>query len=410
MKPPVQEERSIGKEAQCTNEPQPSPIYSRHIRVSRRRAPAADRPLAPGVARRRVRGAAARLARRGGVRRRQMGARRGAGRIACAPDSRGCSATRQPTSRSGRTRTSWSRAGCRRCRSVERQRIVTTDGEFHTIRRQMDRFADEGIEVRKVAAHPVDTLAERLASEVDDRTLAVLVSSVLFETPAIVPGLDREWRRRARRMAPNCSSTPITISTSCRSMSHRWDCKARSSRAAATSTASLARATASFACRMGALCGPSSPGGSPSSSRSNPQATNESRSEEALRRSPAPPTIRRRTIARPPSSTFHQQQGLTPDELRPDQPASGRAADLGVRAARCLQRRSRTSSRCHRSGAAGSSRSARRRRASWLARLRERGVFVDARGDVLRIGPAPYLRDDQLTDAVAALGESVRAR
>src|SRR6187549_1850633 len=73
----------------------------------------------------------------------------------------------------------------------QRQRLVTTDGEFHTIRRQMDRFADEGIEVKKVAAHPVDTLAERLASDVDSHTLAVLVSSVLFETSAIVPGLDR---------------------------------------------------------------------------------------------------------------------------------------------------------------------------------------------------------------------------
>ena len=68
---------------------------------------------------------------------------------------------------------------------------MTTDGEFHTIRRQMDRFADEGIDVKKVAAHPVDTLADRLAREVNDRTLAVLVSSVLFETAAIVPGLDR---------------------------------------------------------------------------------------------------------------------------------------------------------------------------------------------------------------------------
>ena len=48
-------------------------------------------------------------------------------------------------------------------------------------------------------------------------------------------------------------------------------------------------------------------------------------------------------------------------------------------------------------------------RARELARrLRERGVLVDARGDVLRMGPAPYLRDDQLTDAVAALGEVIR--
>jgi kynureninase len=39
--------------------------------------------------------------------------------------------------------------------------------------------------------------------------------------------------------------------------------------------------------------------------------------------------------------------------------------------------------------------------------LRERGVFVDARGSILRLGPAPYLRDDQLEDAAAALGEVV---
>jgi kynureninase len=36
--------------------------------------------------------------------------------------------------------------------------------------------------------------------------------------------------------------------------------------------------------------------------------------------------------------------------------------------------------------------------------LRERGVWSDARGDVLRLGPAPYLRDDQLQDAVRVLG------
>ena len=40
-------------------------------------------------------------------------------------------------------------------------------------------------------------------------------------------------------------------------------------------------------------------------------------------------------------------------------------------------------------------------------RLRERGVYVDARGDLLRVGPAPYLRDDQLADAIAALGEAL---
>jgi kynureninase len=71
----------------------------------------------------------------------------------------------------------------------DRPRIVTTDGEFHTVRRQVDRLAEEGIEVVKVAAEPLETLSERLASQVDDRTSCVLVSSVLFGTGLIVPGL-----------------------------------------------------------------------------------------------------------------------------------------------------------------------------------------------------------------------------
>ncbi len=71
----------------------------------------------------------------------------------------------------------------------DRPRIVTTDGEFHTIRRQLDRLAEEGVEVVKVAASPVATLAERVAAAVDDRTAAAMVSSVLFESGLVVPGL-----------------------------------------------------------------------------------------------------------------------------------------------------------------------------------------------------------------------------
>src|SRR5207342_881192 len=64
-----------------------------------------------------------------------------------------------------------------------RPRLITTDGEFHTLRRQLDRLHETGIaEVVKLAAEPADTLAERLAAAVDDRVAAVLVSSVLFES------------------------------------------------------------------------------------------------------------------------------------------------------------------------------------------------------------------------------------
>jgi len=71
----------------------------------------------------------------------------------------------------------------------KRAKLITTDGEFHTIRRQLDRLAEEGVEVVKVAAEPAATLAERLAQKVDDRTAAVLVSAVLYTNAHIVPNL-----------------------------------------------------------------------------------------------------------------------------------------------------------------------------------------------------------------------------
>lgn len=70
-----------------------------------------------------------------------------------------------------------------------RPHLVTTTGEFHSMERQLRRLGEEGIEVTWVDAAPADTLAERVAAEVRDTTAAVLVSSVLFETSTIVPAL-----------------------------------------------------------------------------------------------------------------------------------------------------------------------------------------------------------------------------
>ena len=78
----------------------------------------------------------------------------------------------------------------------ERPRLVTTDGEFHTIRRQLDRLEAEGIEIVRVATGPGDgtsgagTVADGIVDVVDDRTSAVLVSSVLFRDARVVEGLD----------------------------------------------------------------------------------------------------------------------------------------------------------------------------------------------------------------------------
>ena len=90
---------------------------------------------------------------------------------------------------------------------------MTTDGEFHTLRRQTRRLAEAGLDVEIVSAEPADTLAERLAAAASDlRTRAVLVSSVLFESARIVPHLGALAERLRRRIAPSCSSTSTTRS------------------------------------------------------------------------------------------------------------------------------------------------------------------------------------------------------
>jgi kynureninase len=45
--------------------------------------------------------------------------------------------------------------------------------------------------------------------------------------------------------------------------------------------------------------------------------------------------------------------------------------------------------------------------AALQAALARAGVLTDSRGDVLRLGPAPYLADAQLDTAVAALAEAL---
>ena len=72
---------------------------------------------------------------------------------------------------------------------AKRRRIVTTDGEFHSLRRQLDRMAEEGLELVKVPSSPASQVAERLCAAVDDRTAAVIVSAVFYQTGHLVPDL-----------------------------------------------------------------------------------------------------------------------------------------------------------------------------------------------------------------------------
>ncbi len=73
---------------------------------------------------------------------------------------------------------------------AERPRIITTDGEFHSMRRQLTRLAEEGIEVVRVPVDPIDTLAERISAQVNSGAAAVMMSAVMFKDAGIVRDLE----------------------------------------------------------------------------------------------------------------------------------------------------------------------------------------------------------------------------
>ena len=73
----------------------------------------------------------------------------------------------------------------------DRPRLVTTDLEFHALRRQLDRLGEVGLEVVKVAALPSESVGERIGAAVDDRTAAAFVSAVFYKNAHVAGGLDR---------------------------------------------------------------------------------------------------------------------------------------------------------------------------------------------------------------------------
>jgi kynureninase len=281
-------------------------------------------------------------------------------------------------------------------------RIVTTDGEFHSLRRQLDRLGEERLEIVKVPARPVDTLTHRLVASLDPHTACVMVSSVLFETAEIVPGLDllAEACRRDGipllldayhhlnvvpfdihpgfedvfvtgggykycqlgegncflRVPPDCRMRPVLTGwfaefDSLEDASHGAVVYGRGARAFGGATYDVTshyRAAGVFEFFQ-------------------EQELNAERLHEINRRQVQLLKIEFERLDGPPSVAHVEPMS---DERRGGFLAIRTTAAVGV-----------------------------------AHQLRKRGVHCDARGDVLRLGPAPYLRDDQLSDAIRLLAE-----
>jgi len=79
--------------------------------------------------------------------------------------------------------------------------IITTDGEFHSMQRQLQRLREEGIEVINVPVEPIDNLVQRIADVSHTHTAAIMMSSVFFESSQINPHLsDVAQLARERRI------------------------------------------------------------------------------------------------------------------------------------------------------------------------------------------------------------------
>ena len=284
-----------------------------------------------------------------------------------------------------------------------RPRLVTTDGEFHTLRRQLARLAEEGIEVVRVPAAPADTLARRLAAELDDRTAAVLVSAVLFETSRIVPGLD-ELARTAERFGTHLlvdayhalGVVPFTAPAPAWVVGGGYkylqlgegNCFLRIPGQAARLRPVITGWYAEFAelsAEHGSTVG--YPEGAARFAGSTYDPTSNYRAARVF--------------------DFFAEQGLTIPVLREiSLRQTGLLAETfdALDAPDELITRDRTAPRT----AFGGFLALRSPRAGKFQReLAERGVATDSRGEYLRFGPAPYLSDAQLTESIAILGEII---
>ena len=158
-------------------------------------------------------GAGRGVRRRRALRRREVGARVREGRRGARRASARCSATRARRSRSAQNTHELVAAvplGARPPRAAaardDRRRVPHAAPPARPAR---GGRASTSCASRR---RRVDTLAERLAAAVDDRTAAVLVSAVLFETARIVPGLDALAARVRGAAGPSCWSTSTTSS------------------------------------------------------------------------------------------------------------------------------------------------------------------------------------------------------
>ena len=287
-------------------------------------------------------------------------------------------------------------------------KIITTDGEFHSMHRQLQRLEEEGLEIVRIPADPDPSFGQRIIKEIDVKTSAIMLSRVYFQTSLINSHLSKIAATARVHGIPviiddyhGTNVVPLSIRRegleNCFVMTGGYKY--------------LQWGEANCFLRFPKDCElrPVITGWFASFSKLEHTRSNERVQYDASDQRFAGATY-------DPSSQFRaakvveffQEQGLTPEVLR-----NQYKAQVGQLRSLFLQKdfdpeliRLTHSEALSRNGGFLSlaSPNAREIRTDLLSR----GIFTDARNEILRLGPAPYTTENQIKEVIDELDTSLK--
>ncbi len=268
--------------------------------------------------------------------------------------------------------------------------------------RQLARLTEEGLSVTWVSGHPREGLADRMLAAIDDRTTVVAMSAVMFEDAAVAPGLDRVMAR-----AVDVGAIPLVDAYHAfNAVPMAWG--------SAQDSLFVTAGGYKYAGFGNGLCWLRIPEDcelrpvytgwfSDFANLDKPRSNRISYGPGAARFAGA--TFDASALYRADAVLDHW------DRLGLDVPAL-RAISLR-QTGRILTRLSEVAADLpivspQSEALRGAFVTVRHAQAGELVkRLRERNVWVDSRGELLRLGPAPYLTDEEIDRGVDILGETL---
>jgi kynureninase len=286
----------------------------------------------------------------------------------------------------------------------KRPRVVTTDSEFHSLYRQAARLQEEGFDVVWVPGSPRQGLAERLLDALVPGTQMIAFSAVMFEDAFVVPRLG-EILERAREVGAIAlvdayhafnvvplewgpahvkESAFVTAGGYKYASFGEGVCWMRIPRGCA-----LRPVDTGWFADFGALEGPRSPvigygagGARFAGATFDPSSFYRAAAVlEHWERFGLTPSMLRAISVRQTESVIERldARGLGSRVVSPREP-SLRGGFVAARAEHAEEK---------------------------VRALRRAGVWVDSRGDLLRIGPAPYLLEEDLARGVDAVADAM---